>query len=151
MIICRASCPSSRRSSSGRSYGNAGWLLEQTASSSVSSECERRNSDSFLVIFSASGSMQTICGIGDRKPRLKILDLARNPMPSRTGSSYVALAKSAVYEYHNKHFHELLWIPPDKQNLASPSQPKSHIPIRGAVSMGQRNTCPKSSRRGLGG
>jgi hypothetical protein len=104
-------------------------LLEQTASSSVSSECERRNLDSFLVIFSASGSMQTICGIGDRKPRLRILDLARNPIPSRTGRSCVALAKSAVYQYHNKHFHELLWIPPDNRNLASSSQSKSHIPI----------------------
>jgi hypothetical protein len=30
---------------------------------------------------------QAICGIGDRKPRLRTLDLARNPIPSDTGSS----------------------------------------------------------------
>jgi len=40
-----------------------------------------------LRIFSASDSTQTICGIGDRKLRLRTLDHARNPLLSDMGSS----------------------------------------------------------------
>jgi len=60
-----------------------GWIIAGANSIII---CERRNSDSFLPIFSASDSTQIICGIGDQKPRLRTLDLASNPRPSDTGS-----------------------------------------------------------------
>src|SRR5579864_4013110 len=61
----------------------------------ASSECERRNLDSFLLILFASDSMQKLYGIGDRKPKLRIPGLAPNARRSRTA-------------VHHKLFHGLL-------------------------------------------